>query len=245
MLPASNTHWLNIQYRTLFRLDSAGRIVGENEPDRSAGPRFWLAGCAEGNICGCRADLPAPLAARLAALAGREPPLLPPAVPERLNDYLALLAECGGGGYESVLTYRMPHALAYPHHARLISSESEEGQALTQRWATEGMPSGLYALGFHGVEDLWAPWCAALSGDDVASLAFCARLADVGVELGLVTAEAFRGQGFAAAATAGWSQLASLRARALFYSTSSGNLSSQRVAARLGLSVSGGAVRIS
>lgn len=37
MLPASDTHWLNIQYRTLFRLDSAGRIVGENDPDRSAG----------------------------------------------------------------------------------------------------------------------------------------------------------------------------------------------------------------
>ncbi|WP_312367172.1 GNAT family N-acetyltransferase [Ensifer sp.] len=80
---------------------------------------------------------------------------------------------------------------------------------------------------------------------EVASLAFAARLADNGAELGLVTTKAFRGQGFAAAATAGWTRLPTLRSRTLFYSTDRDNISSQRVAERLGLHLRGASLRIS
>ena len=97
------------------------------------------------------------------------------------------------------------------------------------------MPDALAALGFRSVADLWPPWCAAVVGGEVASLAFSSRLTPVGAELGLVTLPSHRGKGLAAAATAGWSALSALEGRTLFYSTARSNLASQRVAAKLGL----------
>jgi predicted GNAT family acetyltransferase len=59
-----------------------------------------------------------------------------------------------------------------------------------------------------------------------------------------VTVPEFRARGFAAAAPAAWSRLPSLAGRALFYSTQTTNLSSQRVTARLGLRLIGGSVSL-
>ena len=98
--------------------------------------------------------------------------------------------------------------------------------------------------GFRQIEDLWPPWCAAMVDGEIASLAFTTRLSAVGAELGLATAKSFRGRGLAAAATAGWTGLPVLHSRALFYSTSRTNLSSQRVVARLGLRFIGTSFRI-
>jgi predicted GNAT family acetyltransferase len=97
------------------------------------------------------------------------------------------------------------------------------------------MPEALVALGFVDVGEFWAPWCVALEGDEIASIAFAARLGPAGAETGVATVPALRGRGFAAAATAGWASLPALDGRTLFYSTSRTNLSSQRVAQRLGL----------
>jgi hypothetical protein len=48
---------LAIDFRTLFVLAPGGRIERENDPDHSPGPRFWLAGCASGNVSGDRFDV--------------------------------------------------------------------------------------------------------------------------------------------------------------------------------------------
>jgi predicted GNAT family acetyltransferase len=106
------------------------------------------------------------------------------------------------------------------------------------------MPESLLALGFVDGGELWAPWCVALHQDEVASIAFAARLGPSATETGVTTVPAFRGHGFAAAATAGWVSLPSLRGRALFYSTSRTNVSSQRVAQRLGLRFLGASLDI-
>lgn len=97
------------------------------------------------------------------------------------------------------------------------------------------MPDDLRALGFVGPEDFWAPWCAALHEDDIAALAFSARLTSAAAETGVVTIPALRGLGYASAATAGWAALPALRGRRLFYSTEAANGASRRVAARLDL----------
>ena len=102
----------------------------------------------------------------------------------------------------------------------------------------------MLALGFVDGGELWAPWCVALHQDEVASIAFAARLGPSATETGVTTVPAFRGHGFAAAATAGWVSLPSLRGRALFYSTSRTNVSSQRVAQRLGLRFLGASLDI-
>jgi RimJ/RimL family protein N-acetyltransferase len=97
------------------------------------------------------------------------------------------------------------------------------------------VPAGFAEMGFVDVSDFWDPWCVALQDGEVASVAFAARLSETGASLGLATQPEFRGKGYAAAATAGWTRAPALRSRALFYGTDPTNISSRRVAARLGL----------
>lgn len=238
------TDWLKTDYRTLFHLTGEGRIERENDPDNSPGPRLWLSGCEEGNIFGLHADLPDDIAVELANLAAGEPPFLHPAEPKHLERYLSVLGSHTPVAHNFGLIYELPNGLSYGTGARLIGSDSEEGRQLARSLSINGMPESLRELGFHGVDDFWQPWCVAVVGGEIASVAFAARLSDVGAELGLVTAKTFRGQGHAAAATAGWSRLPSLRSRTLFYSTDRDNVSSQRVAARLGLRLRGASLRI-
>ncbi|EFA4119653.1 GNAT family N-acetyltransferase [Escherichia coli] len=237
--------WLNIDYCTLFQLRNDGRIERENDPDNSPGPRFWLAGCAEGNIFGVRDDLPDDVYTELESLAASEPAFTHPATPRHLDRYLSLFNEDGPVAYDLGLIYELPHALSYRSDARIIGSDSAEGQDLMLSWAAEGVPDGLVELGFREVTDFWEPWCVATVDRRIASVAFAARLSEVGAELGLVTAKAFRGQGLGAATTAGWSRHPALQSRTLFYSTDRNNVSSQYVAERLGLRLRGASLRIS
>lgn len=237
--------WLNIDYRTLFQLRNDGRIERENDPDHSPGPRFWLAGCAEGNVFGVRDDVPDDVYTELESLAANEPAFTHPAIPRHLDRYLSMFNRDGAVAYDFGLIYELPHALSSMSDARLISSDSAEGRDLMLSWAAKGVPDGLFELGFRDVADFWEPWCVATVGGGIASVAFAARLSDVGAELGLVTAKAFRGQGLGAATTAGWSRHPALQSRTLFYSTDRDNVSSQRVAERLGLRLRGASLRIS
>lgn len=79
------------------------------------------------------------------------------------------------------------------------------------------------------------PWAMVLTGGRVSSICHTARDSPAGVEAGTWTDPAFRGRGFAAAATAAWAGLPALAGRPAFYSTTADNLSSQRVAERLRL----------
>ncbi|WP_334034543.1 GNAT family N-acetyltransferase [Burkholderia cepacia] len=236
--------WLDIDYRTLFRLHPDRRIERENDPDCSPGPRFWLGRGAERNLAGVRADVPFPVAEELARLADSETPSADCTQPAHLERYLSLLAPVPH--WNIGLVYALPHTLGFDTdaHVELIDGDSDAGRHLLHALSTRGMPEGLFSMGFQGAADLWAPWCAAVVDGEVASVAFAARLSEVGAELGLATAPAFRGRGLAAAVTAAWSRLPSLRTRTLFYSTDSDNRASQRVAARLGLTLRGTTLRV-
>ncbi len=241
-----DTHPLVLQYRTLFLLTETGWILRENDPDSSPGPRFWLGGCAAGNIWGLRQDTGEDTAAEVATLVAGEKPFVDPHVPPRyLDRYIDLLARDTAVSQPAWgVTYDLPF---HPHRdgrVTLIDHASDAGRRFQDRANAEGMPQGLAELGFQAVSDLWAPWCLAVIGDEPLSIAFAARLSDTGAELGLATARAFRGQGYAAAATAGWSRLPALGNRHLFYSTARSNISSQRVAARLGLRCLGASLRL-
>jgi len=97
------------------------------------------------------------------------------------------------------------------------------------------LPEPLVAIAFSTVGNLWEPWCIALQDGEIASVVETVRMGPRGAEAGVNTVPTLRGRGFAAAATAGWAALPSLRGRTLFYSTAVSNLSSQRVSQRLGL----------
>jgi hypothetical protein len=242
----SDVDWLEIDRRTLFVLTRDGHIERENDPDKSPGPRLWLARCREGSVFGIGAHLPEDVTAELISFAVDEPPFtLPISPPRHLDRYTRLVARAGAVAHQSFgLIYELPHSLRYKSHARLVGGDSEEGERLRRSLSERGMSQGLSELGFRGVADFWPPWCAAVVNGTIVSIAFAARISKVGAELGVTTLKAFRGRGFAAAATAGWSSLSSLQSRALFYSTDQRNISSQGVARRLGLRLRAASLRI-
>jgi hypothetical protein len=80
------------------------------------------------------------------------------------------------------------------------------------------------------------PWAMLGVCGQVVSICHTPRDSPMGAEAGSWTDPAFRGNGYACASTAAWASVMGQRdGRSLFYSTADDNLSSQRVAARLGL----------
>lgn len=245
--PTDELSLLAIQAATRFELTDSGRMQHENTPDRSPAPRLWLAGCASGNIVRMREDLREDTARAIEALVAREPPMRDfQSMPAHLDECIKLLA--AEGPVEQVgqgVVYSFPDTLRYEHRMTLVTSGTPEGDSLIAHLNSEGMPPKLVEVGFVDVTHLWPPWCIARHESGIVSIAFAARLSMLGAEVGVTTLPEFRGHGFAAAVTAGWASLPSLRDRALFYSTKLTNVSSQRVADRLGLRLLGPSLTIS
>jgi hypothetical protein len=228
-----------IEVATLFVHTPSGRILCENDPPRSTGPRLYIGGDESGNVVRIRHDIADDVAVAIVALAADEPPLCDPrGAPVHLDAYRELLE---GGDVSLGVTYVVPDDLAYSHHATLVCSGTAGGDDLLARVATDGMPPPLASMGY---TTFWEPWCVALHGDEIASVVETVRDSPVGVEAGVSTVPALRGRGLAAAATFGWASHAALRDRVRFYSTQQTNVSSQRVAARLGLRFVGANVRL-
>jgi len=244
--PRDDADLLALDVATLFVLNRFGRTLHDNAPDRSPGPRFYLGGCGSANVVRIRWDVGPDTAQALQRLAADEPPLRnPDSTPPHLDEYTHLLAAEAPIAHCTLgLTWCFPAALSYAHDVPLIASGTPAGDRLLARLAHQGLPQALLELGFTSLDDFWPPWCAALQNGEIASIAFAARLSPAAAETGVVTVQEFRGQGLAAAATAGWAAHPALRGRALFYSTSRTNTSSQRVAARLGLRFFGASLSI-
>lgn len=230
---------------TTFALDEEARILRENDPDGSPGPRLFVAGGHGGNLAFLRRDVPDDTARALDDLVAaapawvdaREPPPWVPAATERLGRDATVTST------EFSLIYGLPPTEP-PKEVQITRSDGEAGKRLLTRLRREGLPSHLMAAGFLSLDDFWAPWCVAEEAGEIAAIAFAARLGAGGAEVGVYTFPSFRRRGLAAAVTAAWSSLPELADRALFYSTLTSNLSSQRVAARLGLPPIGAGLRI-
>ena len=237
---------LGIEAATISVLTDSGRILRKNNPDNAAGPRFHLAISTSGSIARIRQDVGERTVQAIESLVAGEPTLRhPDSTPVRLHDYLRLLAaEVPVERYEMGLIWTFPDRLEYEHRAALVGSATPEGDRLLARLAERGMPEALVALGFVDVDELWAPWCVALHGDEIASIALTVGLGPASAEVGVTTVTEFRGRGFAAAATAGWASLPAHSGRILFYSTDRTNVSSQRVTQRLGLRLIGARLTI-
>jgi hypothetical protein len=237
---------LHLDVTTCFVLSSSDRIERTNAPDRPPGPRLVFLGCPQGNIVRVRHDVRDQIASRLLAIAADEPPWCDPHVlPRCLGKILDLLStDQPAATVAPGLIYRLPNKLKYAHSATIVRGDSMEGQRMLARFAEQGLPQPMLDAGFKGVGDFWEPWCVAVERDEIASIAFAARIGDLGAETGVYTFPTFRARGFAAAVTASWSSLPSLDGRALFYSTARSNTSSQRVASRLGLRMIGASVSI-
>ncbi len=206
-------------------------MVYENAPDRSRGKRFSFAGCRDGNLGVLRDDVADTVADELETLLSDEPPLsTPDATPRHSQEYVYIL----GAGANLGLLWVFPGPLYGGEDVRLVSSGSDEGADLLRRF-DHVMPARLAEVGFRGPSDLWEPWCVALVGGEIASVAETVRSSAGGAEVGVDTEPGFRGRGLGAAVTGGWSRHPHLADRTLFYSASRENASSRRVAERVGL----------
>lgn len=233
---------LHLESRTLYVLTPEGRIARENDPDRSAGPKFWLAGCRSGNVARLHRDVAPETAAELETLVGQEPPFEEPgALPRFIAQYQRLLP---GAELSRDLVFDLPHGLAVEKGVELITSDSAAGARFVAAVAKDGMPQNLIDQRMRGLEDLWAPWVILMAEGEVASMAFAARLGQEGAELGLVTVPKFRGRGFARIVTAAWTHLPELGSRRLFYGADQDNLASLRVVAKLKLRRLGASIRL-
>ncbi|HXM88987.1 MAG TPA: GNAT family N-acetyltransferase [Candidatus Acidoferrum sp.] len=242
---ADDLRLLHVDIDTGYVMAASGRIERVNDPDRSSAPRAFLTGCPFGNIARVRYDVDDRIARRVLEVAAKEPPWRDPdVVPGCVGGIVELLSGDKPAEAAQYLIYKLPNGLRYERSAAIVRGDSAEGHEMLARFAERGMPNYMHDAGFKGVGDFWEPWCVALDGEQVASMCFAARLGKMGAEAGVYTFAKYRGQGLAAAVTVAWSSTPSLNRRALFYSTSMSNRSSQRVAARLGLRLIGASVSI-
>ena len=227
---------LAIDAATTFVLSSAGRILRENDPNRSAGPRLFFGGCPPGNLAYVRHDVSDQTAMQILHLLAAERPWLnAQARPLKFPEVVDMLArEMPVSTIEASLIYALPRQRV-ESGPRSICSGTDEAASLLDHFQRTGLPRHLIDAGFGSVRDFWAPWCVLLDGNVIAAIAFAARLGERGAEVGVYTFPGWRSRGLAAAATAKWSSLPELAGRELFYSTMVTNASSQRLAARLGL----------
>ena len=237
---------LSVDAAATFVTDAAGRMVRQNDPERTPAPAMFFAGCERGNMFLLRSDISAPVAQQIAALVAREPPFAElgaqPLFIERYRELLGLETPTPERAFAQI--HRLPRDLSFEHHATIVKQGTVEGDGLFAELKRHGLPAALRAMGFADVSHLWEPWCVAVVRSDIAAIAFAARLGESGAEIGVATMPAFRGRRLAPAVTAGWSSLPQLGARALFYSTTRDNVASQHVIARLGLPLVGVSVRL-
>lgn len=105
------------------------------------------------------------------------------------------------------------------------------------RWLTGANPGGWHPVEWSELLDgTLGPWAMVVAEQRVLSIAHTPKpMTDVEAECGVWTDPIARGKGFAAAAASAWASILRSTDRRLVYSTTEGNLSSQRVAERLKL----------
>ena len=236
---------LALQAATQFKLSPDRRIEHANDPDRSPAPRLYMAGCAEGWVAYLREDVDDAAVRAIEELVLREPPLKGPGGgPRFAEDYREILGLPGGLTARNFgPVHRLPRGIRWSSDATIVCHGTARGDALRAKLARDGMPENLVEAGFTDLSHFWEPWCAALVDGEIAAVAFAARKGLLAADVGVYTLNDFRGRGYAAAVTVGWSTLLP-RLPVLFYSTHRDNLSSQRVIARLGLPFLGESLRL-
>ncbi|WP_228011255.1 GNAT family N-acetyltransferase [Nonomuraea phyllanthi] len=222
---------LRVELGVIWRLDGRGRLPG---------PEDLVVGvAADGMAAAVSGRVPDPLAARLLDLVSRSTPSPPGRPPDVLARCRALL---GGGltvsGGPAYLV-RPPFPPDGPE-GRLVRPAFPPGILTSDDPRSADLVRPLRPDTWEPEE--WAelvgggagsPWAMIVEDGQVASICHSARLTPGGAEAGTWTAPAFRGRGYAAAATVAWAAL--LPGIPLFYSTDAANRSSRRVAERLGL----------
>ncbi len=221
----TDTELLAVEVATLFVLDDTGLLLRVNQPGGGPAPRFCWGSTRDGSCWWRRADLPvhaAEAAARGLAAQATGTPLDPMA-----SDAIA-----------AARAAVEPHGAiaAFWHGPSFVVPEASLGRspAILLRPDDTSLVNRLMP---DWTEDLATrqPFAAVVVDGAAVSICAVARHGQQAMEAGVETHPAWRGRGFAAAATAQWAVAVRDLGLTPIYSTSWDNVASQRVAARLGL----------
>jgi GNAT acetyltransferase len=230
----SNKQLLELEIDTLWSRDERGRLVRDRGLNGFRAPHLVIASSPNATSAAVGNEVPDGAATEICGLLAEAGSLQPGSLPALLEDMRRRLElVLGPVEVTSGPSYVATSVSAASSPATTIRSETwgrrAAGPAPPARanWKPEE-----WRLLLDGV---LGPWAASTVGGEVIALCFCARLTDDAAEAGVWTDPGHRGQGHAAAVTATWASQLLETGRQVFYSTSADNLSSQRVAARLGL----------
>jgi GNAT acetyltransferase len=231
----TNVELLCKEMDTQWTRDDRGRLARVREPAGRPAPDL-VVGVAEGGCCvAIGSEVSDQAAVELEVICREATPQSDSSHPPNaiLQAQDLLRDACGPVDLSSGPCYVFPPNPSFESPATLVRSTDEDTSA-----AGDDIPPGST-----WTRDEWrlllagelGPWASAVVGGLVVSVCYSSRLAADGAEAGVWTHSDFRGKGHAAAVSAAWASLVTASGRQPFYSTSADNLSSQRVAARLGL----------
>lgn len=210
----------------LFTYDERGRMVSRNDPERKPAPRLFLAYTSAGYVLRLGQDVSDAMETRLQSIVGTQPPVADmrsaPPVVSAIQDVL----EQPASGQEGGPVYRFPEMLWRVGGTVRISEDNVYLARDTFPWLLTELAD-------------WRPCFAVVHGGAAVSVCFSARIGAAVCEAGVETLPDFRGRGYAAGATSAWARAIRDSSRVPLYSTSWGNLASQAVARRLGLTMVG------
>lgn len=205
--------------------------------DRSIGVRFDRTATQE--ALGITSVVPPQLMVALEAIRSSPRPVGDPTTPPALLDVCErLLAAEGWNVRRSTvsLVYLIEPGVSFASSVTMHRSDRS-----IPIWLRQANPGNWEPLEWDELVDgKLGPWVMATHEQRVVSITHTPTpLTDQSVEAGAWTDPELRGRGYAAAVTAEWADVLRPSGRFLFYSTNPDNLSSQRVAARLGLRLVG------
>ncbi|MGH2583977.1 MAG: GNAT family N-acetyltransferase [Dehalococcoidia bacterium] len=189
-------------------------------------------------------DVPDTLVAALVAAVDRSPLAPVPDVgPPALGACRAIVESCCGPlSVEAGPSYLIEGNVQFALRAEIVRSDAPPDERLRRLNPGNWEPDEWGEL----LGGVLGPWAMAVGGRRVVSICHTpARMTERAAECGVWTQPDYRGRGYAAAVTAAWAEILRPSGRYLFYSTDAENVSSQRVAARLGLRLIGWMWRLS
>lgn len=207
----------------LYVHDDQSRLISINDWKGGLVPRFFLGRTDQGNIWRFRSDLPNEICEEITTLCKTEPYRLS-GPPIHEDEYRRVLSRNGPvDNFWAGPAYRFSQTPAVANTTTAIKAHNS-------------------FLLEHGLKD-WIPDIphqqpmSAMIVDDKA-IAICAsvRITDAAHEAGVETLVSHQKQGFAVSVVSAWACAVQELGALPLYSTSNGNMASQSVAARLGLS---------